>query len=393
MPNVAGMLLLGRETAINKFLPTHQVAFQVLDAAGSVLVNAWFNGPLLRTLEAVEARFSARNEEQEAHIGLIRLPIPSYTPDAFREAINNATSHRDYARLGAVHIQMHPKYLQITNPGGFLEGITLNNLLVHEPKPRNPRLAEAFRRIGLVETTGRGIDKIYMGQLRYGRSLPNYTQSDREAIRLTLTSDASLAFAVFVYEESANGKALDLDELLILEHLRKERRITVQVAGEITQRGSIYAHAVLTRLWQRGFIEESREKQEQIYYLSTSLHQRIGLLPRTLRPDPVEEENMVLRYIDQYGKITRREIVSLLKITERQAKKIYFSNLQIIRRYSCTVQDEAHFTHVHNKSRCCKADGYRLNMLLHIYIITYKSKHKWPYFRPNGHTLGQMAIL
>jgi ATP-dependent DNA helicase RecG len=101
------MLLLGRETAINRFLPAHQVAFQVLDAAGNVLVNDWFNGPLLRTLEAVEARFSARNEEQEVQIGLIRLPIPKYTPDAFREAINNAISHRDYTRLGAVHIQMH----------------------------------------------------------------------------------------------------------------------------------------------------------------------------------------------------------------------------------------------------------------------------------------------
>jgi ATP-dependent DNA helicase RecG len=209
--------------------------------------------------------------------------------------------------------------LQITNPGGFLEGITLDNLLVHEPKPRNPRLAEAFRRIGLVETTSRGVDKIYMGQLRYGRALPDYTQSDREAIRLTLTSDPSLAFAVFVYEESVNGNTLDLDELLILEHLRKERRITVQVAGEVTQRGPIYAHAVLLRLSQRDFIKERREKQERLYYLSTRLHLRIGLLPRRLRADPAEQENMVLKYIDQYGKITRREIVSLLNITERQA--------------------------------------------------------------------------
>jgi ATP-dependent DNA helicase RecG len=89
--------------------------------------------------------------------------VPNYAPQAFREAVNNAVLHRDYTRRGATHVQWHSDHLFISNPGGFLEGITLDNLLVHEPKPRNPRLTEAARRIGLVETTGRGIDKIYLG--------------------------------------------------------------------------------------------------------------------------------------------------------------------------------------------------------------------------------------
>lgn len=322
-PNVAGMLLLGREEAITQFLPTHQVAFQVLDAKGNVLVNDWFRGPLLKTLEAIEERFNARNQEQEVQVGLVRLPVPDYDKDAFREALNNAVSHRDYTRLGAVHVQMHPNYLHMTNPGGFLEGITLGNLLVHEPKPRNPRLAEVFRRINLVETTGRGIDKIYMGQLRYGRSLPDYTQSNRDAIRLLLSSDeASLEFAAFVYNEARAERPLSLDDLLILNHLRKEKRIDVELAGQLTQRGKIYAQSVLDRLSGRGFIEERNERKERVYYLTTQLHRQIGLVSRLLRPSLAEQEEMVLRYVDQYGQITRREILEILNISERQARSL-----------------------------------------------------------------------
>ncbi|MEW5919846.1 MAG: ATP-binding protein [Bacillota bacterium] len=44
----------------------------------------------------------------------------------------------------------------------------------------NPRLAEAFKRVGFIEQTGRGVDKIYMGQLHYGRPIPDYSRSDSE---------------------------------------------------------------------------------------------------------------------------------------------------------------------------------------------------------------------
>lgn len=93
-------------------------------------------------------------------MGLFRLPVPDYSLVGFREAVNNAVLHRDLTQMQAVYVQWQPDHLLITNPGGFPAGVTLDNLLVHEPKPRNPRLAEAFRRIGLVEQTERGVDKI-----------------------------------------------------------------------------------------------------------------------------------------------------------------------------------------------------------------------------------------
>ncbi|MEG4812780.1 ATP-binding protein [Microcoleus sp. F8-D3] len=65
--------------------------------------------------------------------------------------------------MGAVHIRWEDYGITISNPGGFVEGVSLDNLLVVEPRPRNPFLADAIKRIGLAERTGRGVDLIYQG--------------------------------------------------------------------------------------------------------------------------------------------------------------------------------------------------------------------------------------
>lgn len=169
VPTVAGLLLFGREESLAEHLPTHQAAFQVLSASADVRVNEFLRMPLLAVAELFQARFDSRVEEREVQVGLIRLPVPDYAPIAFREALLNALFHRDYRRMGTVYVQWFPDRIEFSSPGGFPEGITPENILVHEPLPRNQRLYEAAKRIGLVEQTGRGVDKVFLGQLHLGK--------------------------------------------------------------------------------------------------------------------------------------------------------------------------------------------------------------------------------
>jgi ATP-dependent DNA helicase RecG len=60
LPNIAGLLLLGREESLRRFAPTHEVAFQVLDARGDVRMNDFFHGPLLIIIEEIQKRFDSR---------------------------------------------------------------------------------------------------------------------------------------------------------------------------------------------------------------------------------------------------------------------------------------------------------------------------------------------
>ena len=74
----------------------------------------------METFEEVELQFKARVEEEEIQVGLFRVPVPNFDRRAFREAFVNALVHRDYSRLGAVHVRIDSLGLSISSPGGFI---------------------------------------------------------------------------------------------------------------------------------------------------------------------------------------------------------------------------------------------------------------------------------
>ena len=174
-PTLAGMLILGTEKLLRKHVPSHEAAFQVLKA-GKVKVNEFRRKPLLEIFEEFKMMFVAQYSEDEMEIGLFRKGIPNYDKTAFREAFVNALVHRDYNMLGCIHVQFDDFGLSISSPGGFIEGVTVDNLLTAAPKSRNSCLADAIKRIGLAERTGRGVDRIFEGLLKYGRPAPDYSE-------------------------------------------------------------------------------------------------------------------------------------------------------------------------------------------------------------------------
>ncbi|MBS0253613.1 MAG: putative DNA binding domain-containing protein, partial [Proteobacteria bacterium] len=240
VPTTTGLLLIGKEQFIKSHVATHEVAFQVLDNL-QVRVNEFYRWPLIRLFEQLEQHFRAWYKEEEVQVGLFRVPVPNVDRTVFREAIVNALVHRDYARLGAIHVQWNDsKNLSISSPGGLVSGVTVQTLLTVSPKPRNPRLADAFKRIGLAERTGRGVDAIYRGVLRYGRPAPSYARTTADAVVVDLNTDkADLEFLRLVLEqENDTGQSLPLPTLQLLSTLRHHRRVDAaelaQAMGDIT---------------------------------------------------------------------------------------------------------------------------------------------------------------
>ncbi len=179
VPTLCGLLLLGKEASLRRLVPTHEVAFQVLDET-SVKTNYFSRAPLLRVFEAIyeNSFLQIERDDDEIQVGMFRVAVPAYERSVFREAFVNALVHRDFSRMGAVHIQAQigsEPHLSLSNPGGFVEGVSVSNILDTPPRPRNPRLADVLKRIGLAERTGRGVDLIFSGVLRYGRPAPDYS--------------------------------------------------------------------------------------------------------------------------------------------------------------------------------------------------------------------------
>lgn len=322
---VLGLLLFGTEDALRRFLPTHEVAFQVLRGQ-QVEVNLFYRYPLLRTMEELLQQFRARYREEDLIVGLLRVGAPEYSERAFREAVANALIHRDYTRLGAVHIQWYEDRIEVSNPGGFPEGVSVDNILVTPPRPRNPLLADAFKRAGLVERTGRGVDIVFAEQLRNGRPAPSYARTTPTDVVLTLYGgEANLALVRMSVEESQSGRPLGLNELLILNALWQERRLTTARTAQILQRSVAEARAVLERLIESGLVEGRGEGKGRVYQFSAATYRRLGTPAAYVRQrgfEPLQQEQMVLQYVERHGSVSRKEVAELCHLSAMQAYRL-----------------------------------------------------------------------
>ncbi len=323
---VAGLLLIGQEVALRRYIPTHEVAFQVLDGT-KVRVNEFSHSSLLKGFDRIMTQFLARIEEEEIQVGLFRVPIPTFDQRSFREALVNALTHRDYTRLGPVYVRWTDQELVISNPGGFVEGVTLDNLLVVEPKPRNPILADAIKRIGLAERTGRGVDLIYEGMLRYGRPAPDYSYSDSTTVSVHLTSTAAdIPFLkMILQEEQRLGTRIPVQSLILLAQLREERRLDVVRAAAAIQKNEAATRSVLERLVESGLVEAHGATKGRSYTLSSAVYQRMGKTSDYVRQvgfDRIQQEQMVINLVKTKGIARRRDVIDLCKITPQQASHL-----------------------------------------------------------------------
>jgi ATP-dependent DNA helicase RecG len=315
-----GLLLFGREDALTRMLPSHEVAFQVLSGT-KVEVNDFFRWPLLRMVDELMSRFRARYQEQEILVGMNRVAIPNYSESAFREGVANALIHRDYTRLGAVHVQWHDDHVAVSSPGGFPEGVTLQNLLVTAPRPRNPMLADAFKRAGVVERTGRGIDTIFYEQLRTGRPAPSYERSDQTMVVLVLPGGESFAgFVRLVAEQGLAGKPPSLDELLLLRRLLDARRLELSEAQRLVQKPESDTARVLAEMVKSGLavpIEGGRAYEPSMEVLAKVVVRRPRVGRFGLTADEMEQQ--VMNWVRMNNSINRTKVMELCGIEAREA--------------------------------------------------------------------------
>lgn len=326
-PTVTGMLLLGKEDRIAELLPTAKAVFQVLEGT-KVRKNEQTSKPLLATFEMFEEYMKAWNPEREMEYGLFRVPIPEFSEAAYREGLVNAFCHRDYTVIQAVRVAIEDEGLTISSPGGFIEGVNLKNLLTVEPHGRNPVLADALKRIGLAEKTGRGIDRIFEGSIVFGRPLPDYSETTSTYVKLFIQrAEPDLAFTKMISnEENRLGRSLPINSLLILSALQSQRRLTIAEIAEVTNIGEIRAKAVAEKLVEAGLVDASGNNKARFYILSSKVYKEkdniVGYVRQT-GIDAVKYEAWIMELIQkQGGKITRDNVVELLNVTPPQAYRL-----------------------------------------------------------------------
>ena len=327
VPTVTGMLLLGKESRIAELMPTAKASFQVLEGT-KVRMNEETTKPLLEVVEQFETYVKAWNPEREIEYGLFRVGVPEFDSAAFREGLINAFCHRDYTMLGTVRLLIDDEGMTISSPGGFIEGVTLQNLLTVEPRGKNPALADTLKRIGLAEKTGRGIDRIFEGSIIYGRPWPDYSESTSTNVKLFIQrAKADDKFTKLIAEEqNRQGKSLSIYALMILSLLKTERRVTLDRIVSVTNLSEGKIRASIEAMIESGLVEAVGRGNTRSFMLSSKVYRESNESIQYVRQtgiDSVAYPEMVLKLAKtQGGTLTKQNVAELLKITPEQAYSI-----------------------------------------------------------------------
>ena len=127
-----------------------------------------FDGPLYEQIEEAY-EFVLKHINLGAKInGLVRTDAYELPPEAIREAIVNAITHRNFLDRACVQVAVYDNRVEITSPGMLYGGLTIEQIKEGGSKIRNRCIAEVFSRMQIIESWGTGIKRMFSSCKEYG---------------------------------------------------------------------------------------------------------------------------------------------------------------------------------------------------------------------------------
>ncbi len=260
----AALILFGKKEALGKYLPQSEIIFEYRssNASGPASQREEFRTGFFACHDRLWELINLRNDIQHYQEGFFIFDIPTFNESAVREAILNAVSHRNYQLAGSVFIRQYPDKLVVESPGGFPNGISLDNILDRQV-PRNRRIAEILALCGLVERSGQGMNIIYETSIKEAKQLPDFTGTDDSFVSLTL-----------------NGLVLDKKMLSLINRIGNERLDSLTTADFLVINALYYEQQPdeslrprLKHLAEMGIVEHIGRSK---YVLARSLYSAAG---------------------------------------------------------------------------------------------------------------------
>lgn len=321
---IAGLLFVGKETSIYQLLPQAEVIYLHYSADNLEEYDARLDmrQPIISIIDRLTEKIQNTNKIVNVQVGLFRLELVDFSEKVFQEALLNALSHRDYQNLSAVYVKHYPDKIVIENPGGFLEGITTQNIITHPSVPRNKLIAETLQRLKYVQRTGQGVDIIFREMLSSGKPYPQYSVYN-DAVSLTIYSSIDdIDFVKFIaQEQNKKQRMTPLAELMVLRYLTDNKRINMSEVQTITQTTLDESRKTISNLVKDGLIELSGKD----YMLTPKVYEAIKSDVEYTKDKVIEfvkAKNRILDYLEREESITSQDIRELCGYTKQQARYV-----------------------------------------------------------------------
>ena len=184
-----------------------------------------------------------------------------YPLEALREAIVNATCHRDYRDSGNVQVRIFDDRVEVWSPGLLPEGITISDLYrTHNSRPRNHRIARAFFLIRYIEQWGTGT--LRMIELCRAAGLPEPEYAEMSGAVVVTFRKAKLTKR---YHE---GPEQIERQKRAIEYVRQQGRITTQGYAQFFNVSIRTARRDLTALVDKGVFHRAGKSKASYFELT-----------------------------------------------------------------------------------------------------------------------------
>ena len=284
LPTRASILLFGTQRALIQLLPRPVVDSQYIHARreDELPDERWADRLVVETnlMQAWSSLvdFFSRHAEHPFQIDPATLQRQEMPPEylVFREAAINLLIHQDYADAGRSGlIRFFRDQTAFFNSGDAF--IPSDELLDPGDKElRNPTIANAFRRIGLSEAAGTGVNSIFKSWRKMGL-IPPIINNDRakKSFELILLKEALLSETQLLLEAGL-GVHLTEPEAAVFAYACHQGRLHMVDVKAVTGLATDRAREVANRLVVQGLLVNVDALPAPYYQLAEHLRAMTG---------------------------------------------------------------------------------------------------------------------
>ena len=237
--------------------------------------------------------------------------LDTYDPFIIREAMNNAIAHQDYGCHGMINVVEEEDRLIFTNLGSFIPDSVRSVLENDAPEEhyRNKMLANAMVELGMVDTIGSGIKRMFDKQRERLFPMPDYDFSENR-VKVTVV-----------------GKVLDVDYARLLTRDKTLSLLDIEMLSRIQMHRSLSKEEI-DYLRKRKLVEG----RKNALYFAKSVAGATGQKAEYTRNKGFDDEyyrDLIMKALEQHERMSRPEINALLmnKLPEALTEKQKLSKI------------------------------------------------------------------
>ena len=236
----AALVLLGKPESV-VFLGgiEPRITWTLYSSRDETAAYEHFEPPFILQVDRVLGKI--RNEKYrffDKETTLFPTEARRYTPEVIRELLHNAIAHQDYRLSGKINVLEYEDKLVFKNEGSFIPG-SIEEAIQSGYKPpyyRNPLLANAMSKTGMIDQNAIGIRNVFDIQRSRLLPMPTYDLSQDNRVSVTIYGE--------VLNESytrllAAEPLLELNAVLLLDMVQKRQPISKEQAKMLRDKGLI----------------------------------------------------------------------------------------------------------------------------------------------------------